>query len=67
MNGYPDDAKPQDVLSHMQACLMCHMDDVRIMGNLRVGDALRSLAWVNIQLEVLANYRAMLEQKDMEK
>ena len=47
---YPDDASPQECLEYLKMCLKSHQDGVRIIGNLRICDAVRSIEALEARL-----------------
>ena len=62
---YPDDASPQECLEYLKMCLKSHQDGVRIIGNLRICDAVRSIEALEARLKAAeAVCRAALELRN---
>lgn len=48
---FPDDASPLECLEYLKKCLRSHDGEVRIVGNLRICDAVRSIEALEARLE----------------
>jgi gamma-glutamyl:cysteine ligase YbdK (ATP-grasp superfamily) len=48
---FPDDASPRECLEYLKKCLRSHDGEVRIVGNLRICDAVRSIEVLEARLE----------------